>query len=252
MSLDDLQRRLARACLAARPSPDDLAALGAPAARWELYRAMVRSRFVDTLGVALPRTREALGDAGLAEAASSWLDRAPPTTRYVRELSVQFARFLEREPSAVPPGAAPWALDAARYEAAVMECHAALDPSPQSAVELDMALPAALAPAQRLVRTSWGVHLAGAPRGGAWALVVYRAPATDAIETLELTPIAGDIYELMTDPARPLTACVQAALARRDAAAGQVFIESFAGLLGDLMDRGILLGSRLPDRSPTP
>lgn len=246
MTLDDVQRALARVCLDPSPDAGDLASLGATPARWHLYRALVRGRFLEALGDALPGTRRALGDAGLDACVTAFLHRAPPTTRYVRELSLDFARLLDASPEVIPAGAPPWTRDMARYEAAVMRCHIAYDPTPDdpAVVDLDMALAPALCPAQRFLRVAWGVHRMGEPEPSALALVVYRAPVTDAIEVLELTPIAGDIYELFTRGDRSVTACAQEALARHDSAAGAVFIESFAGLLGDLMDRGILLGGR--------
>lgn len=243
MTHEDLQRRLARVCFDAVPSPDDIAALGDDPARWMLYRVMVRGRFVDTFIEALPRFAAALGRERLTAAVDAWLAEAPPTTRYVRELSIEFARFLEGA-TRLLEGASPWALDAIRYDAAVMRCHIALDATRDGVTGLDMALPVALSPAQQLVRVSWRVHLDGAPEAKPIALVAYRAPGTDAIETLELTPVAADIYEAMTDDTRSLTDCATSALARNDSAAGQVFIETFADFLGDLLDRGVLLGSR--------
>lgn len=246
MKLDDTQRTLARVCLAPAPDDRDVAALGDRPARWHLYRALVRNRLLEVLGDALPGTRRALGDAGLASCAAAFLDRAPPTTRYVRELSIAFARFLEAHPAAVPTGAAPWAVDMARYEAAVMHGHVALDPPDDPSVtEFDMALAPALCPAQRFLRVSWSVHRAE-PATGEWALLVHRAPVTDAVETLELTPIAADIYERFTRGDRSVTACAEGALAARGAGADPVFVESFAGLLGDLIERGVILGGRAP------
>lgn len=253
MTLDDVQRALARVCLDPTPDGADLASLGATEARWHLYRALVRGRFLETLGDALPGTRRALGDAGLDACVTAYLHRAPPTTRYVRELAIDFARLLDASPEVIPAGAAPWTRDMARYEAAVMHCHIAHDPTPDdpTVLDFDMPLAPALCPAQRFLRVSWGVHRGAVPEPADFALVVYRAPVTDAVEVLELTPIAGDIYERFTRGDRSVTACAQEALARHDSAAGAVFIESFAGLLGDLMDRGILLGGR-PCPQPQP
>lgn len=244
MTRDELQRALTRVCFDAAPSPDDVAALGGAPARWQLYRTMVRWRFVETFTEALPRFHRAVGLQGLTSAVDAWLAEEPPSTRFVRELSVDFARFVERRPDLVEAATA-WALDALRYDAAVMRCHIALDASRDGVTELDMARPVALSPAQSLVRVAWSVHLDEVARAPA-ALVVYRAPVTDAIVTLELTPVAADIYEAMADRSRSLTECVTSTLARHDSAAGAVFIESFANLLGDLLDRGVLLGSHAP------
>ncbi len=242
MSFEALQRALARVCLDVDVSSEDLAALGDHAPRWRLYRAMIRARFVDTLAEGMPRALSAFGRDALARAVDAWLANAPPTTRYVRELSIQFARFVEATPETLS-GAAPWALDAVRYDAAVMACQIALDPSLDGVCDLDMERPVALTPAQRFLRLSHAVHLDGEPAPKPSALVVYRA-RNDAIETLELTALAADIYEAMSDPTRALTECVRSSLARNDSAAGQLFIETFAEFLGDLLDRGVILGSR--------
>ena len=64
-----------------------------------------------------------------------------------------------------------------------------------------------------------------------------------ACSVAEFTPIAGDIYEAMLHPKRSVTECASAALAKHASTAGPVFVESFGTLLGDLMERGVLLGS---------
>mgnify|MGYP000872389561 CR=1 FL=1 len=248
MTPDEAQRRLARVCLDPTPSDDDLRALGATPERWHLYRALVRGRMVDTLGDALPRTRDALGAARFEAATGAFLHRAPPDTRYVRELCIRFADFLEGAPD-VLADAAPWALDMARFEAAVMRCHIALDPRPDdpAVVDFDMARAPALTPAQHFLRVSWSVHAQGAiPEPGALGLLLYRDPANDRVETLVLTPIAADIYERLARADASVTDCVRAALAQHDAVAGQVFVERFADFLGDLMDRRVLLGGLGP------
>lgn len=243
MTLDSLQRSLARACLDAELPDDAARELGGAPSGWALYREMVRRRFIDTIGESLPRAREALGPDGLAHAVGRWLDRAPPTTRFVRELCLQFSQHLCDDPSCLPANAPPWTLDLVRYEAAVMEAVIAEDPLPRSdLVALDMELPVALSTTQRFLRLSWSVHLPAATAERACAIAVYRG-ANDAVEALEFTPVAGDIVEALRSPVRTLGAAIRDAIERHGVAVDARFNASLAGLLGDLIERGLILGS---------
>lgn len=242
MTLVGLQHSLARACLDAAVPDDALTDLGGAASGWTLYREMVRRRFIDTIGESLPRSREALGPHGLARAIGRWLDRAPPTTRYVRELCIQFSAHVCTEPGSLPAEAPPWALDLIRYEAAVMETVIAEDAPPRSdLVGLDMSLPVALSTTQRFLRLRWSVHRAGEPAECACAVTVYRG-ANDAVEALEFTPVAGDIVEAMGSPTRALGTCIREAIEHRGVVVDARFNGDLAGLLGDLIERGLILG----------
>ena len=244
MSLDSLQRSLASACLDAELSDEVVRDLGGARSGWALYREMVRRRYIDTIGESLPRSREALGPDGLARAVCHWLDRSPPTTRYVRELCIQFSRYLSADPACLPADAPPWTLDLVRYEAAVMEAVIAEDPPPSSElVALSMELPVALSTTQRFLRLSWSVHLPEATTERACAIAVYRGPS-DAVEALEFTAVAGDIVEALHSPGRTLGASIRDAIEHHHIEVDDRFNEGLAGLLGDLIERGLILGGR--------
>jgi hypothetical protein len=246
MSLDSLQRSLASACLDAELSDDVVRDLGGARSGWALYREMVRHRYVDTIGESLPRSREALGPDGLVRAVARWLDRAPPTTRYVRELCIQFARYLGDDATCLPSDAPPWTPELVRYEAAVMETVIAEDPPPRSdLVALCMELPVALSTTQRFLRLRWSVHLPAAMTERACAIAVYRGP-NDAVEVLEFTPVAGDLVEALRSPGRTLGAAIRDAIERHGVEVDDRFNESLAGLLGDLVERGLILGGLGP------
>lgn len=251
VTLADDQRAMARYCLAAEPDPADATALGGDRTRWDLYRAMVRRRFVETVGDALPRTRKALGDAAFTAAVDGYLTREPPTTRYVRELGVRFVAYLVAEGMASTVPAAPiapvWALDLARYEGARLAVACALDATDHGVEEFSMDRPAAFAPAHQVLRMAWDVHreeTAEGPHAGVFAVLVVRDPRSHRVGALELSPIAADLLDAMAPGDRTVTACVLSVLARYQAAAGDVFMASFADLLGDLLDQGVLLGAR--------
>jgi hypothetical protein len=243
VKLAEAQQHIARLCLGAEAPYEDMHQLGGDPAHWQLYRAMVRGRFVEVVGEALPRTREALTEAGLAHLVDAWLATRPPTTRYVRQLSMAFADFGTRHPGSIIAGAAPWALDALRYEAAVMHAHVAIDDAPATLVDFEIELPVAFASTHRFVRAQWSVHEPGDPIAGDFALSVYRERETDVVRTLAFTPVAGDVIEAALDRSRSLATSMREVLGRRRVAAGAAFIDSFAELLGVLLDAGVLRGS---------
>ena len=51
------------------------------------------------------------------------------------------------------------------------------------------------------------------------------------------------MLDALDDGVTPATGAVRSVLSRHDLAAGAVFIESLAGLLAELMERGVLRGS---------
>ena len=119
----------------------------------------------------------------------------------MRELCIQFSRYLSADPACLPADAPPWTLDLVRYEAAVMEAVIAEDPPPSSElVALSMELPVALSTTQRFLRLSWSVHLPEATTERACAIAVYRGPS-DAVEALERSlPSRATSSRLCTRP----------------------------------------------------
>lgn len=248
MSLADDQHAFARMCLDPAPDARDCEQLRAPTARLMVYRNMVRGRLVELIGDAMPRTRDAVMPADLNAMMGAFLATRPHFTRYIREVTPRFVAWLGANREVIPASVAPWWLDLARYESAVLAMNIANDPTGDGVVDFDMALPVALTTAQRLLRVGWTVHeteIRPVDAKNGLALLVYRDPQKLSIETFVLSPIAGDIYEAWGEnPTRSATENVQGVLARHHASAGQVFIESFAELVGDFLDRGVILGSR--------
>lgn len=242
MTLHDLQRALARVCLDPSPSPDDLAALGGPEIRWWVYRELVRGRFEQCLAEVLPRTREALTERAFNDHIAAWLQTAPPRTRYYRELVGEFVEHLARDPEAVN-ARAPWAMDLCRYERAVV---ASLDapslPDDEAVGEFAMELPPRITPSARLLRLAWSV-LDAVPTHAPTSLLLYRDEATRAVETLALTELVADMMAAMLAGGVSVTGCIQQALARHDASVHAGLIEALAEILGDYLDRGVILGS---------
>lgn len=248
--LDALSRALSRVCLAPEAPAADLLALGAPRDRWVLYRELVRNRVLDALGEALPRTRLAATPARFEAWCARWLDASPPRTRYVRELMPEFADWLERTPGARADLPAAFD-DLLRYERALHRVALAPDPSPDALTAAPFAMdrPARFHPVIARLDVRWAVHRA-APLTeippcdeGTGALLIYRHPTRFGAQTLSLSPVAAAVLDAMIPGGDDVTSCVQRALAAHDLAVGAVFIESFAELLADLMERQVLLGA---------
>ncbi|MFO0627031.1 MAG: putative DNA-binding domain-containing protein [Polyangiales bacterium] len=241
---DALARALRRVCLAPTVDPADLARLGP--GRWSLYRDLVRGRIVGALAEALPRTRDAAGAARFDGWISHWLDDAPPTTRYVRALMPQFVAWREgRDARDLPPCFD----DLLRYEVALHAVGLAPDPAPEAlrATPFEMHRPARFHPVLRRLDLRWPVHARFCEREPATdpspcALLIYRDAQRFQAETLALSPVAARVIDAMRGGG-DVTTAVQQTLAAEDLHAGAAFVESFADLLADLMERGVLLGA---------
>lgn len=244
--LDAWQRAVVRVCLEGTIPDAALAALGGDPRRWQVYRDLVRNRLWSALLEALPGTFAVAGTERFGGWFTRFLEVAPPEGRFLREVAPGFAawvRSTEGEALTVP---SPWlpdalSLDLAKHHVALSA--ARLDPA--RLVPFEMDLPAAFDPVHRRVRTHWtleGSEAIERPR----ALLLYRDAARHSVETLVLSPIAADLVDAMDDGTTSPAAAVRAVLSRDDLAAGTEFVESFAGLLGDLIDRGILQGSLSP------
>lgn len=241
---DALARSLRRVCFAPDADPADLARLGP--GRWTLYRELVRSRIVGALGEALPRTRDAAGAARFERWIARWLDESPPRTRYVRELMPQFVAWRDGLAETDLP---PLFDDLLRYEVALHAVGLAPDPTADElrAAPFEMHRPARFHPVLRRLDLRWPVHARHceretAPAPAPCAVLVYRDPRRFHAETLALSPVAARVLDAMREGGE-VTAAVQRALSAEDLHASAAFVESFADLLADLMERGVLLGA---------
>lgn len=244
--LDGRQRAIARVCLGEAPPADALALLGGDPRRWQVYRDLVCTRLWRALLEALPRTYVAAGGERFGGWFTRFLDEAPPRTRFVREVAPAFGAWVRAAEGEALSRPAPWlpealALDLAEHHVALSD--ARLDPSEMAAFSMD--LPAALDPAHRRVRGRWAVEgeaVVERPR----TLLLHRHPTLGSVETLELSALGADLLDAMDDGATPVTAAIGGVLSRSGLSADGAFAEAFAGLLSDLMEREVLLGSFAP------
>ena len=234
------QRAIAAVCLAAHIDEGALALLGGDPGRWRVYRDLVRNRLWALVLEGLPRTSAAAGRERFGGWFTRYLADDPPRTRFAREVTPACAEFIRRvEGDGLPP----WLSEALAYDLA--EHHVGLTdarPDPSRVTDFAMHLPAALDPAHRRLRLRWElVDEQWVERSR--ALLLHRHATQHTVETLALTPMAADVLDALDDGVTPAAEAVRAVLSRHDVVAGAVFIESFAELLGELMERGVLVGS---------
>ncbi len=238
--LDAHQRAIARLTLGAELDEASLASLGGDRVRWLVYRDLVRNRLWSLLLEALPRTFAAAGSARFGGWFTRYLDEEAPRTHFVRDVAPAFGRWVRAAEAEALASPSPWLPEALSLDLA--EHHVGLSAARVDASRLTdfaMDLPAALDPTHQRLRLSWTPE--GAP--DARALLLFRHPERHSVETLALTPMAADVLDAMDDGATPAAEAVRAVLARYDVVAGSAFVESFAGLLAELMERGVLRGS---------
>lgn len=251
MSLADFQRSVIGLLFQRDPEPH-VRALSTDALsekRWRVYRRMARSRLRECIDDAFPRTRAALGAEKWSAIVDRFFDEAPPTTPYLRAVPGEVAAFLPRARDASWP---PWTIELARHEWTLSDVAITADERgadeteeerASKLVELTMDRPVVLTPAHRVLRSKWSVHR-DAIEEGAFAVCLYRDPKSHRVRVLELTPVAAAILEEIERGERPLVEVLRVAAARERVTIDAEFVQSFADVAADWIERGLWLGSR--------
>jgi hypothetical protein len=180
-------------------------------------------------------------DADLAR----FLDEVGPRTHYLRDVPHELVGWAEpawRADESVP-GYLP---DLAAHELASFAVAAAEDRDEGALGEITLDTVVAVASATRLLRYGWAVHeldsddaATGEPARREVHLLAYR-DAEHTVRWLELTPLAGAIFERLLGR-RTLRVAIAEACASHSTAPADVRAD-VAKLLADLAGRGILLG----------
>jgi hypothetical protein len=239
--------RDARGWLRARGlAEDDVEVLaGYPPRRLGVYRDLVRRGLAAAMRIQMPRTVRRLGDRFDAELARYCALGLPPS-HYLRDAPRDLVERLG--PSWSADEALPsFLVDLARHELSLYEVGAA--PRRDAAVDrdaLDLALPVAMDAAARLLRYEHPVHRLtpedeALPRDPTH-LLAYRDAAHE-VRYLELTPFGASLTERLL-AGEPLGQAVASACADVGLAVDDAALARASALLGDLAERGALLGAR--------
>lgn len=243
-TLVDIERAFTRMCFDVEPRDADLDALHGDRERWLLYRSMVRHRLYQMIRSGLPRTAALLGRARFDDAIARYLAEVGPTSRFIREVVHELlAHAIPRwETDASLP---PHLVDLARYEETKWRV-ASLEEGARAIVELDFERPAVVNATARTVTIRYRVDKAKEEPPVALdephLAIVYRRPGSARISTYVLNDIGARLYrawgaeQSCADGARQV-------LAELGRAPDQRFIDGMAGVLADLVQEQIILGS---------
>ncbi len=214
--------------------------------RIAVYRSLVHGALQRCVESMLPRTAARLGPQLYREIERFCAERGPQT-HYIRDVAGELVTWAE-DAWRGRDDIAGFVLDLARHEVAAAELHAASDGSQQAAVgELSLDRPAVFIDAARVVRHGSAVHRLpddvddrSEPTPGPIALLLYRDDEL-SLRTLELSEAAAAILERLLAGSTLGTAIADGAAAA-GVAVDDALLVGTSTLLGDLAERGVLLG----------
>ena len=245
--LETLERAFLRMCFDETPREADLQTLHGAPERWLMYRSMVRSRLYEMLRLGLPKTAALLGPARFDREASRYLEAHGPRSRFIREIVHELVAFVSPTWS-TDASLPPYLLDLARYEATKWRV-SSLEWREAPARELDFEAPALINPT--VVTLELWHRVDKLKRDGDPAPprleqrhlgVVYRRPGSSRISTYVLNDIGGRLFEAWQRPQSQADG-VRAVLADLGRQADAGFVDSMAGVLADLVEHEVILGS---------
>lgn len=232
------QQAVARICFDASLPQETVADLGGDAARWALYRRMVRSRLRRAAGEGLPRTFELLGDENTRAHFNAFLAAVPPRSRYLRDVVSEFADALVADPNVTAA-----VKDCAQYEAAKWEVRDRPGDVPADVGTFDFDRVPAVNPVRSCVEVS---HAVWDNPETALEEPVSMWIARDTSDRVASVAVRGVHLEVLNLWARGEASAADALhqLASRglltvDAA----FIDTLCDVLAVWIERGIVLGS---------
>lgn len=243
-SLHDVQRAFARVCFELEPRDEDLALLHADRERWLMYRRMVRHRLFAMVRSGLPKTAELLGRERFEAAVSDYLADVGPRTRYIREVVHEFvAHALPRWAMAQDVPA--HTCDLVRYEDTKWRV-ASLEWEERPCRELDFEAPAVINPTARTLTVRHRVDkdtTAPARLDEDHLVVAYRAPGSAKIRTYVLNAIGAKLFMAWSKEDQSCADGAREVLTELGRAADERFIDGMAGVLADLVEHRVVLGS---------
>lgn len=242
--LAEIQRAFTRVCFDETPREEDLALLHADRDRWLLYRGMVRERLHGMVRAGLPKTAALLGASRFDGAVSRYLAERGPRSRYIRDVVHELIEH------AVPtwesdPCAPEHLCDLARYEASKWRA-ASLEWEVEAHGELDFEAIPVFNPTLCAVTLRHRVDKDAQqpPRLEEPHLALcYRKPEESRVFTYVLNAIGARLFTAW----RAGVTCAdgaRAVLSELGREPDARFIDGMAGVLADLIEQKILLGSR--------
>ncbi len=244
-ALAEVQRAFTRVCFDETPREEDLSLLYANRERWLMYRRMVRSRLFAMMRSGLPRTAKLLGKERFDAAVARYLAERAPKTRFIREVVhelVEHALPSWEADESLPPHLG----DLVRFEDAKWRA-LSIDAAPQPSREFDFEAVPSMNPTIIAVPLRHRVdkdavdpialdepHLA----------LVYRKPESARTRCYVLNDIGARLYRAWSSGELTCAGGARRVLDELGRQPDGRFVDGMAGVLADLIEQKIILGSR--------
>jgi hypothetical protein len=208
-----------------------------------VYRELVQNRLANVIGVALARTKAAVGNEAFGRVVADWLAGGGPKTRFLRHVPNELADF------AIPLWRrveAPWVAELARFEITSWTVRHG-EKNPKAVDEFAFDRKPVLSTATEVLYLDYPVHRKPTPDEGYGpkpvVLLVYR-DACHLASVRELNPLAANLMEAWKRGAETVSESVERVAKAHGSEIGPAFVDKLSALIADSIDRGILLGSR--------
>jgi hypothetical protein len=225
---------------------EEARALVADGRRLSVYRLLVRNNLAGVVFKMMARTRaraETAFDASFVQ----FLDEVGPRSHFLRDVPHElfaWARPRWASDATLPP----YLVDLAAHELAEYAVSAAPDGPPRTLADVALDRAIAFASPVRLARYRFAVHVlpddpddTTVPEQRDVALVLYR-DADEAVASLELEPVHASAVERLLG-GDTLEAALRHATTTHGVALDDARLASFAQLLAELGERGVVLGA---------
>ena len=232
-----------RVCFDSEPREADLALLGSRDG-WLVYRDLVRTRLVEVIEAAFPRTKGAVGTSSFRQVVEEWLATGGPRTGYFSHVPSELAQL------GVPVWqrtATPWIAYLGRYEAARWVVrHAPPDPEPVADFAFDTR--PVVATGLAILRLGHRVHETPTPANGyanePVVLCIHRDSRHRAAAQ-SLNPLAAHLLEAWQRGEETVAHSVHRVAAEHGTEIGPIFVDKLSTLITNFLEQGILRGGRI-------
>lgn len=213
---------------------------------WGIYRHMVRSRFLEEGRASLRRTLKAVGESAFVAMFDRFLADAPPRSRAFFGVVPELAAFAAEhwsDNAEVPA----FASDLVKYEGARVRVADMVSRRERSVAEFEFDRVPELHDAMVLLSVTHRVHRDPEPDGSyeqrATEICVYRAKDERTVGAYVLGSFAAGCMRAWQEGAT-VSDSVAHVCAAQQIAANAKLIDGLCTVLSDLIERGVVLGSR--------